>query len=264
MTCPHCKSTATSRRVCRTALGYRRFNCRSCRRRFNERTGTPFNDLHFPTDVVLLAVLWRRRYEFGVRDVTELLLQRGYEVTHETIRCWEFRLAPLLADTARALMLLSMSSGLGARQAAVKLAGDVALERADDLAFGAALGGAALDVGAGAGVVDHAHHDDAPEPAPRRAARPCQGVRVRRRDVREGLRTLLLSLPSDRPRWRAHRLDVERAPQQARRAAVPAPARRGRWPQAATRHDGPSPRLPQGHPLDPRKEGSAPHGLCQI
>ena len=61
------------------------------------------------------------------------------------------------------LMLLSMSSGLGARQAAVKLAGDVALERADDLAFGAALGGAALDVGAGAGVVDHAHHDDAPE-----------------------------------------------------------------------------------------------------
>ena len=62
-----------------------------------------------------------------------------------------------------ALMLLSMSSGLGARQAAVKLAGDVALERADDLAFGAALGGAALDVGAGAGVVDHAHHDDAPE-----------------------------------------------------------------------------------------------------
>ena len=102
MTCPHCKSTATSRRVCRTALGYRRFNCRSCRRRFNERTGTPFNDLHFPTDVVLLAVLWRRRYEFGVRDVAELLLQRGYEVTHETIRCWEFRLAPLLADQLRA------------------------------------------------------------------------------------------------------------------------------------------------------------------
>ncbi len=43
MACPHCESTATSRRVCRTALGYRRFNCRSCRRRFNERNGTPFS-----------------------------------------------------------------------------------------------------------------------------------------------------------------------------------------------------------------------------
>ncbi len=45
MACPHCESTATTRRTCRAALGYRRFNCRSCRRRFNERTSTPFNDL---------------------------------------------------------------------------------------------------------------------------------------------------------------------------------------------------------------------------
>ena len=65
MTCPHCESTVTSRRVCRTALGYRRFNCRSCRRRFNERTGTGFNDLQYPTDIVLMAVLWRLRYKLG-------------------------------------------------------------------------------------------------------------------------------------------------------------------------------------------------------
>ena len=102
MTCPHCESTATSRRVCRTALGYRRFNCRSCQRRFNERTGSPFNDLHFPTDVVLFAVMWRLRYKLGFRDVAELMLQRGHEVTHETIRSWEFRFAPLLADKLRA------------------------------------------------------------------------------------------------------------------------------------------------------------------
>ena len=102
MTCPHCESTATTRRTCRTALGYQRFNCRSCRRRFNERTGTPFNELHFPTDVVLLAVMWRLRYKLSFRDVAELLLQRGFEVTHETIREWEFRFAPLLAGQLRA------------------------------------------------------------------------------------------------------------------------------------------------------------------
>ena len=51
--CPHCASAATTRRQARTTLGYRRFNCRSCKRRFNERTGTPFNHLQVPTDVVV-------------------------------------------------------------------------------------------------------------------------------------------------------------------------------------------------------------------
>ena len=86
MTCPHCESTAAYRQEQRTALGYRRFSCASCHRRFNERTGTPFNDLQFPTDIVLLAVLWRLRYKLGLRDVSELLLQRGYTISHETIR----------------------------------------------------------------------------------------------------------------------------------------------------------------------------------
>ena len=55
MACPDCASTATTRRKGRTALRYRRFRCQACRRRFNERTGTPFNDLQYPTDIVLLA-----------------------------------------------------------------------------------------------------------------------------------------------------------------------------------------------------------------
>ena len=95
MACPDCASTATTRRKGRTALGYRRFRCQACRRRFNERTGTPFNDLQYPTDIVLLAVLWRLRYKPSFRDVAELLLQHGFEVTHETIRAWEVRFAPL-------------------------------------------------------------------------------------------------------------------------------------------------------------------------
>ena len=48
--------------------------------------GTGFNELQYPTDIVLLAVLWRLRYKLGFGEVAELLLPRGYEVTHETIR----------------------------------------------------------------------------------------------------------------------------------------------------------------------------------
>ena len=69
MSCPHCPSNIVSGRKQRTALGYRRFWCGSCRRRFNEGTGTLFNELQYPTDVVLLAVLWRLRYKLSFRDV---------------------------------------------------------------------------------------------------------------------------------------------------------------------------------------------------
>ena len=50
---------------------------------------------------MLLAVLWRLRYKLGLRDVAELLLQRGYTISHETIRAWEFRFAPLISDQLR-------------------------------------------------------------------------------------------------------------------------------------------------------------------
>ena len=101
MACPHCLSTVVSDRKRRTALGYKAFACRACKRCFNERTGSPFNDLQFPTDMVLLAVLWRLRYKLGFRDVSELLVQRGFEVSYETIRTWEFRFAPLVSANLR-------------------------------------------------------------------------------------------------------------------------------------------------------------------
>ena len=101
MSCPHCHSKSTLKRNARTSLGYRIYFCRACKRRFNERTGTAFNDLQFPTDIVLMAVLWRLRYKLGFRDVAELLWQRGFKISHETIRTWEFRFAPHIAENLR-------------------------------------------------------------------------------------------------------------------------------------------------------------------
>ena len=98
MACPHCQSTSVSNRKHRTSPGYRTFYCQDCDKRFNERSGTPYNDLQFPNDIVLLAVFWRLRYKLGFRDVAELLLQRGFEVSCKTIRIWEFRFAPLVSE----------------------------------------------------------------------------------------------------------------------------------------------------------------------
>ena len=63
---------------------------------FNQRTGTPYNHLQYPTDVVLLAVLWRLRYKLRLRDLAEMFLERGFVFTHEAVREWAARFAPLL------------------------------------------------------------------------------------------------------------------------------------------------------------------------
>ncbi len=101
MPCPHCATPATAAQPWRTALGYRTFRCAQCRRTFNERTGTPDNHLQYPTDLVLLVVLWRLRDKLSLRDVAEMFLDRGFVCSHEAVRDWEARFGPLLADHLR-------------------------------------------------------------------------------------------------------------------------------------------------------------------
>ncbi len=102
MPCPQCTTTEAVEQPRRTALGYRTFRCGHCQRIVNERTGTPYNHLPYPTDLVLLVVLCRRRYKRSLRDLAEMFLERGFVFSHETVRDWEARFAPLLADRLRA------------------------------------------------------------------------------------------------------------------------------------------------------------------
>ncbi len=102
MACPHCATTITRALTKRTQLGYRIFCCSVCDRQFTERTGTPFNRLEFPTDIVLLVVLWRVRYKLSLRDLAEMCLERGFACTHAAVRAWEARFAPRMADQLRA------------------------------------------------------------------------------------------------------------------------------------------------------------------
>jgi len=102
MICPYCSLSETRHLPGSTALGYSRFRCRRCHRSFNERTGTPYNFLEYPTDIVLLVVLWRLRYRLTFRDLAEMFLERGFSFTHEAVRDWEKRFAPLVTQKLRA------------------------------------------------------------------------------------------------------------------------------------------------------------------
>ncbi len=63
--------------------------------------GTPFNSLELPTDIVFEIVLCRLRYKLSLRNLAEMFLLRGFEFTHEAVREWEERFAPLLAEHIR-------------------------------------------------------------------------------------------------------------------------------------------------------------------
>src|ERR671910_389158 len=101
MACVACGSAAVTERPERTARGYRRFRCRDCGRQFNERSGGLLNHTHSPSDVIALVVLWRLRYRLTLRDLAEMFLVRGLVFSHEAVREWEAKLAPVLADELR-------------------------------------------------------------------------------------------------------------------------------------------------------------------
>jgi hypothetical protein len=54
-----------------------------------------------PTDMVFQVVLFRLLFKLSLRDLVPMFLIRGSELSHETVRDWETRFAPLLADPVR-------------------------------------------------------------------------------------------------------------------------------------------------------------------
>src|ERR1700758_328562 len=42
----------------------------------------------FPAEGISCAVRWYFRFQLSLRDIEELLFERGVTVTYETIRCW--------------------------------------------------------------------------------------------------------------------------------------------------------------------------------
>ncbi len=55
----------------------------------------------FPPDVIRYAVWLYFRFTLSIRDVEELLAQRGIEASREAVRCWVIKFGPLIAANLR-------------------------------------------------------------------------------------------------------------------------------------------------------------------
>ena len=78
-----------------------RYRCRSCRRTFIGRTGTPCAGHRWPQEVIVTAVRWYLRYRLSAADVRDLLAERGVDVSARTVLHWVQKFAPLLARAGR-------------------------------------------------------------------------------------------------------------------------------------------------------------------
>jgi putative transposase len=60
-----------------------------------------FKRHRFPAEVIRYAVWLYFRFTLSVRDVEELLAQRGIEVSREAVRCWVIKFGPLIGANLR-------------------------------------------------------------------------------------------------------------------------------------------------------------------
>jgi putative transposase len=62
----------------------------------NLRVGFVFKGRHFDSSIILLCVRWYLSYGLSLRDLEEMIAERGVSVDHSTIHRWVVRYTPRL------------------------------------------------------------------------------------------------------------------------------------------------------------------------
>src|SRR5258708_1986820 len=72
------------------------------------KTASPFRYFNSSPEVIRLVVLMYVRFPLSLRNVEDLLFERGIDVCHETVRFWWNRFGPLFAGDIRKRRVTAM------------------------------------------------------------------------------------------------------------------------------------------------------------
>ncbi|MDU8914061.1 IS6 family transposase [Aestuariicoccus sp. MJ-SS9] len=70
----------------------------------------PFKGFHSSPEIIRLAVMLYVRFSLSLRNVEDLLHERGVEISHETVRYWWYRFGPMFASEIRKRRIEGMKS----------------------------------------------------------------------------------------------------------------------------------------------------------
>ena len=83
----------------------------------------PFRYFNSSPEVIRLTVMMYLRYPLSLRQVEDLLFERGIDICHETIRFWWNRFGPMFANEIKKrriqnsiIFALALAPGRGLRQ----------------------------------------------------------------------------------------------------------------------------------------------------
>lgn len=70
----------------------------------------PFKGFHSSPEIIRLAVMLYVRFPLSLRNVEDLLHERGVDISHETVRYWWHRFGPMFAAEIRKRRIEGMKS----------------------------------------------------------------------------------------------------------------------------------------------------------
>ena len=71
----------------------------------------PFKYFHSSPEIIRLAVMMYVRFPLSLRNVEDLLHERGIDISHETVRFWWNRFGPIFAAEIRKKRIESKRAG---------------------------------------------------------------------------------------------------------------------------------------------------------
>jgi putative transposase len=71
--------------------------------RYNSKPASPFRYFNSSPEVIRLVVMMYVRFPLSLRNVEDLLFERGSDICHEMVRMWWNRFGPLFAGDRRSL-----------------------------------------------------------------------------------------------------------------------------------------------------------------
>jgi transposase-like protein len=97
--CIYCKGSGIVKNG-RTASGIQEFYCKKCKSYFTSNSNPDYHRSRFDAETMRLTTLWYFRFNLSLRNLAEIMLSRGIDVSHQTIARWVKTIGPELGKQA--------------------------------------------------------------------------------------------------------------------------------------------------------------------
>ena len=98
--CIYCKGSEIVKNG-RTASGIQEFYCKNCKSYFTSSSNPDYHCSRFDSETMRLTTIWYFRFNLSLRNLAEIMLSRGIDVSHQTIARWVKTIGPELGKQAR-------------------------------------------------------------------------------------------------------------------------------------------------------------------